>query len=182
MRGLRCLPALIMFVSLTTLSAGGEPRVYTDEDYGFRMSVPDAWKRANPAGMAVPGEVCRSWSSGNGAMVVVFIQKSPKVYSAQFLADQTASGMEKIGCKVDHKKVEVIGGLPSMRVVVTGNGTGLTLDGKGKIKTSQEWIAIPRGGEIVLLLLTAPESGFSTAQEGFSKAISTLEIEAAVTK
>jgi hypothetical protein len=69
-----------------------------------------------------------------------------------------------------------------MWMVVEGAGTGGTIDGKGAISTTQQWVAIPREKDIVVLLLTCPSKDFPSNQKTFQEAIESLKVGGVQTK
>lgn len=50
------------------------------------------------------------------------------------------------------------------------------IDGKGAVKTSQHWVAIPREKDVLVLLLTSPSDKFKENQQSFEQALKTLMV------
>ena len=63
-----------------------------------------------------------------------------------------------------------------MWLVVEGDGTGGSIDGKGSVKTTQHWVAIPREKDVVVALLTSPTSAFPENRKSFEAALETLVV------
>jgi len=171
--------AAVLCAAVVLLAAAQQPakRIYVDEDYGFKLAAPGDWQRASPNGATVPGEICRVWSSGQSATVVIFMQKPNQAVSPRLVLDESAKAMKtSLGCDIQEQQVKDVAGMRAMWLVVTGNGTGAALDGKGGVRTSQHWVAIPRERALIVLLLTAPEAEFKSAQEVFQAMLETLEV------
>jgi hypothetical protein len=182
----RILPSACALLMMPHILAASEPtaaRTYVDEDYDFKVAAPTTWKRANPAGIAVPGELCRVWSHGTISTIVVFVQKPNRAFSPRFLLDISVKPMkEKLGCEVPEQAVKTIAGMKAMSMVVTGKGTGGALDGKSNIRTSQHWVGVPRKTDIICLLLTAPEADFRSAEQVFQAMLKTLQVGGSQTR
>jgi len=172
------LAALCCAVALASATQQKPNRTYVDEDYGFKVAAPGDWQRASPAGFAVPGEVCRVWTPGQKTgSIVIFMQKPNQAMSPRWALDVSTKAMrESRGCDIQEKEVRDVAGMRAMWMVVTGNGTGGALDGKGNVRTSQHWVAIPREKDIIVLLLTTPEAEFKSAVEIFQAMLKTLEV------
>jgi hypothetical protein len=148
-----------------------------DEDYGFKVAAPGTWQRASASGVGVPGEVCRVWSTGRSTTIVVFMQKPNQAVSPRLVLDESAKAMKtSLGCDIQEQQVKDVAGMRAMWLVATGNGTGAALDGMGSVRTSQHWVAVPRDKDIIVLLLTAPESEFKSASEAFHAMLKSLEV------
>ncbi len=175
----KILPSACVLLMMPLILAASEPtatRTYVDEDYDFKVAAPATWKRANPAGVTVPGELCRVWSHGAGSTIVVFVQKPNRALSPRLLLDISVKPMkEKLGCEVPEQAVKTFAGMKAMSMVVTGKGTGGALDGKGSVPTSQHWVAVPREKDIICLLLTAPEADFRSAEQVFQAVLKTFQ-------
>ena len=63
-----------------------------------------------------------------------------------------------------------------MWLVFEGKGTGGAIDGKGPVKTSQHWVAIPREKDVIVLLLTSPTTEFAENAKSFGEAMKTLVV------
>ncbi|MFL6260291.1 MAG: hypothetical protein ACJ76Y_11315 [Thermoanaerobaculia bacterium] len=156
---------------------------YVDEDYGFSLEAPDGWARANPTGISVPGEVCRAWSPDGTATIVVFMQHADKEYTPSILLEQSATSVKtRLGAQVREQEVKQVAGMQAMWLVFTAKGTGGMLDGKGSIPTMQHWVAIPREKEVLVLLLTAPESNFASLAPVFQSVLGTLKVSGTQTE
>ena len=176
----RILPpacALLMMPLILAASEQTPTRTYVDEDYDFKVAAPTTWKRANPAGVSVPGDVCRVWSDGTSSTIVVFVQKPNRAFSPRFLLDISVKPMkEKLRCDVREQAVKTVAGMQAMSMVVTGKGTGGALDGEGNVPTSQHWVAVPREKDIICFLLTVPEADFRSAENVFQAMLKTLQV------
>jgi hypothetical protein len=151
-------------------------RTYVDEDYAFKVAAPSDWQRVNPAGLAVPGEICRAWSPDQLATIVIFVQKPGEAVRARDVLDQSAAAMKSSGCDINEQAVKKVAGVEAMWLAVTGKGTGGALDGKGDVRTSQRWVALPREKDVIVLLLTAPEADFKQRDDVFQAMLKTLSL------
>lgn len=158
-------------------------RTYVDEDYGFSLEAPDGWERANPAGISVPGEVCRAWSPDGASTIVVFMQKPGKAVTPSVLLEESAAAVKtKLSAQVQEQEVRQVAGMQAMWLVFKAKGTGSALDGKGSVSMAQQWVAIPREKDIIVLLLTAPDSNFASLSPIFGSVLGTLKVSGSQTE
>ncbi len=151
-------------------------RVYVDEDYDFRVAAPSAWSRVNPAGLSVPGEICRAWSPDEKTTISIFVQKIGRAVHPRDLLEQSAAGLKGIGGTFTDQEVRLVGGMKSMWLIATAPGTGAALTGSGDVPTTQHWVAVPREKDVLVLLLTAPASAFDSAETVFKTMLDTLVV------
>jgi len=151
-------------------------REYVDEDYDFQVSSPQGWRRSNPASLSVPGEVCRAWSPDGTTTLSIFIQRAGTAVHPRTILDASAAAMAGIGAVVKEKEVRPVAGMRAMWLVVEGDGTGAALTGKGAVRTSQHWVAIPRARDVLVLLLNAPAADFATGEAAFNAMLATLRV------
>jgi hypothetical protein len=158
-------------------------RTYVDEDYGFSLEAPDGWARANPAGISVPGEVCRAWSPDGASTIVVFVQKPNKAFTPSFLLEQSAASVKTgLSAQVQEQEVRQVAGMQAMWLVFKAKGTGGALDGKGSVPMTQHWVAIPREKDVIVLLLTASDSNFASLSPVFGSVLGTLKVSGSQTE
>jgi hypothetical protein len=180
-RGL-CLLLLVLGASQQVV-ADKISRTYVDEDYGFSLEAPEGWARANPAGISVPGEVCRAWSPKGTSTIIVFIQKPNKAFTPSFLLEQSAAAVKTgLSAQVQEQEVREVAGMQAMWLVFKAKGTGSALDGKGSVPMTQQWVAIPRENNIIVLLLTAPDSDFASLSPVFGSVLGTLKVSGSQTE
>ena len=151
-------------------------RVYADEDYDFRVAAPAAWSRSNPAGLSVPGEICRAWSPDGTATISIFVQKPGIALHPRNLLEQSVVALKQLGCTFTEQEVREVDGMQAMWLIATGPGTGGALTGGGDVPTTQHWVAIPREEDVLVLLLNAPASGFASAEAVFKTMLDTLAV------
>ena len=150
---------------------------YSDSKFDFTVTVSKPWKSAQLKDYAVPGVARAAYSRTSGASIVLFVQEPGKDFEPRFLTDESAKSMEKsLKTKVHEKEVRTVADKKAMWLVVEGDGTGGAIDGKGTVKTSQHWVAIPREKDIVVVLLTSPTSEFAENRKSFEEAIKTLVV------
>jgi hypothetical protein len=75
-----------------------------------------------------------------------------------------------------------VAGMQAMWLLITAKGTGGALDGKGSVPTTQQWVAIPREKDIIVLLLTAPDSNFASLSPAFGSVLGTLKVSGTQTE
>jgi hypothetical protein len=154
-----------------------EKKIITPEEAGLSFAPPQDWKQGDPKGFNVPGNICCAWSPDNVASVVVFVQTVGQPYSPRVLLEQSAQALEKgLGAEVKKKDVIDVAGMRAFSLVVTGNGNGAAIDGKGTVRTTQHWVAIPREKDIVIFLMNSPEASFEKNEQTLQAVLNTLKV------
>jgi hypothetical protein len=93
------------------------------------------------------------------------------------LLEQSAQALEKgLSAEVKQKDVIDVGGMRGFSLVVTGNGNGAAIDGKGTVPTSQHWVAIPRSDDVLIFLLIAPQEKFAAYDTALQQALGTIQL------
>jgi|SRR6185312_10783417 len=157
--------------------AAPEKKIVTPEEAGLSFAPPQGWKQGDPKGFNVPGNICCAWSPDNVASVVVFVQTVGQPYSPRVLLEQSAQALEKgLGAEVKTKDVIDVAGMRGFSLVVTGNGNGAAIDGKGTVRTTQHWIAIPRDKDIVIFLMNSPDADYAKNDQVLQGVINTLKV------
>ena len=150
---------------------------YSDSKYDFSITVTQPWKAARLQNYTVPGVPRDAYSLASGASIVLFVQEPGKDYEPRILVDESAKSIEKnLGATVREKEVRSVAGKRAMWLIVEGNGTGSAIDGKGSVKTTQHWVAIPREKDVIVALLTSPTSEFAENRKTFEESIKTLVV------
>jgi hypothetical protein len=150
---------------------------YVDDKYDFSITVAKPWKNARLQDYTVPGVTRTAYSRPNGASFVLFLQEPGKDFAPRFLVDESAKSIEKnLGATVREKEVRAVAGKNAMWLIVEGNGTGGAIDGKGSVKTTQHWVAIPREKDVVVALLTSPTSEFPENRKTFEESLKSLVV------
>jgi len=157
--------------------AAPEKKIITPEEAGLSFAPPQGWKQGDPKGFNVPGNICCAWSPDNVASIVVFVQTVGQPYSPRVLLEQSAQALEKgLGAEVKKKEVIDVAGMRAFSLVVTGNGNGAAIDGKGTVRTTQHWVAIPREKDIAIFLMNSPEADFEKNEQTLQAALTTLKV------
>jgi len=157
--------------------AAPEKKIITPEEAGLSFAPPQDWKQGDPKGFNVPGNICCAWSPDNVASVVVFVQTVGQPYSPRVLLEQSAQALEKgLGAEVKKKEIIDVAGMRAFSLVVTGNGNGAAIDGKGTVRTTQHWVAIPREKDIVIFLMNSPEASFEKNEQTLQAVLNTLKV------
>jgi hypothetical protein len=147
------------------------------EQMGLAFSAPQGWQQGDPTKFTVPGKICCVWSPDNTSSVAVFVQNSGKAYNPRVLLNQSADGLQKsLGAEVRQKEVVNVGGMRGFSLVVSGPGTGAGIDGKGTVRTTQHWVAVPRDKDVVILLMTTPDEKFAANEAAFQTMLSSLKV------
>jgi hypothetical protein len=174
--------ALVVGVAQAPRAAGGEGGKHADDKFGFSLTAPESWKAAPLQGISAPGVVRAAWEGPKGSTIVAFVQQPGKPFSPRFLLDASAQAMkDKLGAEVLAQEVRTVGDMKAMWLVVKGKGTGGALTGKGELPTTQHWVAIPRGDEVIVLLLTGPATEHDANRKAFDKALGTLKLKGSQT-
>jgi hypothetical protein len=149
-----------------------EARLFADAELGIKMSAPGFWIRANPALLDVPGKILRAWTRDGAATVAVFRWEAVPAEPPP-LPDRLAAALEGVlGAEVQAREVHQFGGLKAVGLVATGTGIG----GDGP-RVRQHWVAIPRQTDVVVLLLSTPETSFAADERTFDKMLASVEIQ-----
>lgn len=151
--------------------------IYEDADYKFKLPAPEGWMELPAEGLSVPGKVRKGWSPDGTASVVVFMQEPGQALTPRALLDVSVAGVKKLGVEVKRDRIGTIGGKRAMHLVVAGKGTGGALTGQGDVATVQEWVAIPRATDIVVVLLTAPEADHEKHSAVFRGMLKGIQVE-----
>lgn len=153
-----------------------EARFFADTALGIRMTAPGWWIRANPALLDAPGKILRAWTRDGVTTIVVARQDVRKSWSPADLRDHVAAALDLLGAEVQAWEVHEFGGLRALGLVAAGTG-----ESGGETRTKQHWVAIPRERDVLLFLLSAPETSFDAAERIFRKMLATVEIAASAT-
>jgi hypothetical protein len=154
-------------------TTGGIP----PEQMGLSFAQPTGWQQGDASKFTVPGNICCVWSPDNISSIAVFAQNSGKAYNPRVLLDQSADGLTKsLGAEVRTKEVIDVGGMRGFSLVVSGPGTGAGIDGKGTVRTTQHWVAVPREKDVVIFLMTTPDEKFAANEPAFQTMLSSLKI------
>ncbi|HTG36967.1 MAG TPA: hypothetical protein VLB76_28960 [Thermoanaerobaculia bacterium] len=154
-------------------TTGGIP----PEQMGLSFAQPTGWQQGDASKFTVPGNICCVWSPDNISSIAVFAQNSGKAYNPRVLLDQSADGLTKsLGAEVRTKEVIDVGGMRGFSLVVSGPGTGAGIDGKGTVRTTQHWVAVPREKDVVIFLMTTPDEKFAANEPAFQAMLSSLKI------
>jgi hypothetical protein len=154
------------------------PGRYFDSEYRFTITTGDDWKPAPLELVTVPGIARAAFSKAGGVSLNLFIQETGDLVDASWmLAESVKAQEEKLSATVVEKEVRKIVGRDAMWMVIEGKGNGSAIDGKGPVKTTQHWIAIPREKDVLVALMTSPAGTFENNQKLFLKAMETLELK-----
>jgi hypothetical protein len=100
----------------------------------------------------------------------------------RFLLKTSAEAVKTgLAAQIREQEVRQVAGMQAMWLVFSAKGTGGALDGKGEIPTTQHWVAIPREKEVIVLLLTAPDSNFASLATAFKSMLGTLKVHGSQT-
>lgn len=163
-------------------SAEGDDKAISDEWCGFSVSVAEPWQRAALSGYTAPGAIRCAWSGPNNASIVIFIQEPGVAVSPRVMLDGSVKAQkDKLGATVSVEAVRAIADMQAMWMVVSGKGNGGAIDNKGNIKTTQHWVAVPRERDVVVVLLTCPESNYAQLQKSFEALVASLKLSGSQT-
>ncbi len=172
--------ALCVFLSIQfgrSSLAQEQANKYVDDKYDFSLTVPGPWKNARLQDYTVPGVARVAYAGTGGSSIVVFVQEPGQAFAPRFLVDESAKSLEKnLGATIREKDVRSVAGKKAMWLIFDGKGTGGAVDGKGLVKTTQHWVAIPREKDVVVFLLTSPTAEFEDNEKSFGKVIEALTV------
>jgi hypothetical protein len=147
------------------------------EQMGLSFAPPAGWQQGDPTKFTLPGSICCVWSPDNISSVAIFAQNSGKPYNPRTFLEQSAQGLQKgLGVEVRQKDVVNVGGMRGFSLVVSGQGTGASIDGKGTVRTDQHWVAVPREKDVVIFLMITPDDKFAANEAAFQGMLGSLKI------
>jgi hypothetical protein len=150
-----------------------EARRFDHREHGVRGRAPGWWIRANPALLAAPGEILRAWTRDGTATIAVSRLETGAAWSPRVLLDRTAAALELVlGAQIQAREVHDTGGLRAMGLVATGTDES----GEGP-RTTQRWMVVPRESDVLVFLLSTPESRFASDDRVFGKMLAAIEIQ-----
>lgn len=150
---------------------------YVDGKFDFSIKVSQPWKSGKLQDYAVPGVIRAAFAGADSASIVLFVQEPGQAFAPRFLVDESAKAIaNQLGATVKEKEVRSVAKKQAMWLIVEGKGNGGAIDGKGDVKTTQFWVAIPREKDIVIALLTSPANAFDEHRKTFEAALETLVV------
>ncbi len=153
------------------------PKIVKPEEIGISFSAPAGWQEGDPTKFTLPGDICCAWSPDNVASIVAFVQRPGKPLNPKVLLEQSAQALQSaVGAEVKTKEITDVGGMRGFSLVVTAPGNGAAIDGKGTVPTTQHWIAVPREQDVIIFLMTSPDSTFAQNEQVFQTVLGTLKI------
>jgi hypothetical protein len=153
------------------------PGTLSPQQIGIAFAPPQGWQQGDATKFSVPGSICCVWSPDNVSSIALFVQNSGKPYNPRVLLDQSAEGLQKsLGAEVRTKEVVTVGGMRGFSLVVSGQGTGAGIDGKGTVRTTQHWIAVPRDKDVVIFLMTTPDEKFAANEQTFQSMLASMKL------
>lgn len=180
---LRAFASMLLIVSLIQvvqpngLYGQEATEKYVDSKFDFSITVSQPWKPARLQDYAVPGVIRTAFSGADAASIVLFVQEPGKAFEPRFLVDESAKSIAtQLGATVNEKNVRAVAQKQAMWLIVEGDGNGGAIDGKGPMKTTQFWVAIPREKDIIVALLTSPASAFAENRKSFEAALKTFVV------
>lgn len=164
-------------------AADKEAKTVADDWCGFSVAVGEPWRRAPFRGYTVPGATRCAWAGPKGSSIVVFLQEPGVAVSPRVMLDGSVAAFEKDKsvAKVSTQEVRAVAGMQAMWLVVSGKGNGVALDGKGDVPTTQQWVAVPREQDVVVMLLTCPAADYPELRKSFEAATDSLKLSGSQT-
>ncbi len=175
------LACAILFACAAPGSAQTNGESIADAWCGFSVTVAEPWQRAPLRGYTVPGAIRCAWSGPNGSSVVIFLQEPGKAVNPRVMLDGSVKAQKGQGTTVSVEAVRPVAGMQAMWLVVSGDGSGGSIDGKGDIATTQHWVAVPRERDVVVVLLTCPAADYARLLKSFEAAIGSLKLSGSQT-
>lgn len=158
-------------------AAANPPGTLSPTQIGISFAAPQGWQQGDATKFSVPGSICCVWSPDNISSIALFVQNSGKPYNPRVLLEQSAEGLQKsLGAEVRTKEIVTVGGMKAFSLVVSGPGTGAGIDGKGTVRTTQHWLAIPREKDVVIFLMTTPDEKFAANEQTFQSILNSAKL------
>lgn len=153
------------------------PGRFFDSKYKVSIDLGDAWKPAPSESVTVPGDLRSAYVRPGGVSLNLFVQETgAAVDPSWMLAESVKAQEEKLAATVVEKDVRQVAGHEAMWMIVEGMGSGSAIDGKGPVKTTQHWVAIPRETHVLVALLTSPSGTYKSNRELFEQSLESLRM------
>ena len=174
----RAMVLAAMFATAISAALGGGPSAdaYVDTEYGVKVTPPADWKSMPLGDYKVPGRLRAAWSPGDETSLTVFVQQAGQRVTAKELTESNVAMCKKAGWDIKSERVGKVAGLDAMSLVIVADGTGSAISAGGAVRTAQHSVAIPRGEEILVFLLTTPEEKLDKHEATFKTLVRTLEV------
>jgi hypothetical protein len=176
------ITAVILLSQGSPAAAGGR----TEDPWGFSFAAPAGWQGGDKSKFSVPGELHHALvpadaPTGTGASITIFLQKPGKEFNARQLLDISVAGMKKSGAEPKVAAVRPVAAMTAMWMEVVGPGTGAAFKPGGPTRTTQIWVAVPRGNDVLVLLLTSAEASVAGPRAAFEGLVKSLTFNGAQT-
>jgi hypothetical protein len=145
-----------------------EVRNFDDRKHRFKGRAPGYWIRANPALLSAPGDILRAWTLDGASTIVISRWRTDAAWSPGDLLARIASALELFDALVLVREVQEVSGLQATSLVA--------MSGETPERVTLHWVAIPREGDVLLILLSAPEADFATGERVFRRMLAALEV------
>ncbi len=178
-----CKPALLLLIlSLATVATAKD---FVEPDYGFSFTVDGATWTPAPIPVSTLGEPVVVLIEGvpPKSLFVGFVRTSsepepagnPRLKGIEERLNRLI-GVVPQGRKVSSDVVE-LAGQQALSFRMAGVGSGLGLGGGGDVPTVQHWYLFPRGQDLIVFQLTAPQDSFDASFARFEDIMSTVQIQ-----
>jgi len=148
---------------------------------GFSFVMPADWRTEPAKNASVPGRLCQmlvpqGFPKETLASITIFAQTPGQEFAARYLLDMSVSSLQLPGFEVRAKEIRPVAGMTAMWLEDMGPGNGGAVTTDGTVPTAQIWAGIPRGKEILCLLLTTPEANLAADKATFEALVKDLQV------
>lgn len=157
------------------------PKEPIDLGSGIQVKMPESVPEAPIRDFAVPGKVLRAWYPSNRSALLIFFAKGGNdVPLEQGMADLISGLKANLSVSVLHKELHSRLGRQVADIIFEGAGAGRsmskTLDSEAK-GTIQRWVIVPRGDDLVGMLLTSSLNEFDQRNSEFEAWLRHVQIQ-----
>lgn len=153
------IPVLIL-TPLSRPARMTEDVMFSSSAHALRLKVPATWRSLPLQHVEVPGEVLAAWHVGPQAAFVLYRQDHAPPITPENLLDAGVAAVagDLAAARIVKRDTCRVGGVAATRLDVRAAVSGKATPLGGATATRQRWIAVPRADDLLVFLLTCPES------------------------
>lgn len=152
-------------------------RIFDDREAGVRLRWPKDWSTHNRERVtSEPGDVRGAWTSEDGAMLIVSLERGGETITPRFLLDLAVTTAERqTGGKVLRREVVELRGKRVARLAYTGPGRPAAFSMEPR-PVQVDQVIIPVAERTVVVKLTVPQDKAGEHATAFDRVLSSLTV------